>query len=120
MIGHIYWAPSERALVPYHIEEGAAFLYCDWIRPTHRGRGYSRLLYDAWLESLRLAGCKGVLVDATEIEGYMHYRHYASRGFRPLRGEGPGTMYLPLGQESVRIEPLRPQIPTERTAPAEV
>jgi hypothetical protein len=29
-------------------------------------------------------------------------------------------MYLPLGQETVQVEPLSPHIPTERTAPVEV
>jgi hypothetical protein len=31
VIGHIYWAPSEQALVPYHVEEGVVWLYCEWV-----------------------------------------------------------------------------------------
>lgn len=107
VIGHLYWAPSERALAPYRIEEGAAYLYCDWVQRPQRGRGGSRLLFESFLEALRAEGCKGVLVDATEIEGYMHRRHYESRGFRPLRPQELGLLlYLPLRQKSVGVEPL--------------
>ncbi|MGB9723645.1 MAG: hypothetical protein ACP5OO_11105 [Chloroflexia bacterium] len=67
---------------------------------------------------MRAAGCKGILVDGTEIEGYMHRRHFEKRGFRPL-GEGL-PLYLPLHQETVRVEPLVPRIPAERTAPVDV
>jgi len=118
VVGHIYWAPSERALVPYRLEEGAAFLYCEWVQRSFRGRGCMRLLFESFVEGLRATGCKGILVDGTAIEGYMHRRHFEKRGFRPL-GEGL-PMYLPLSQEKVRVEPLTPRIPTERTAPLDV
>ncbi len=118
VVGHIYWAPSEHALVPYRLEEGAAFLYCEWVQRTSQGRGCMRLLFDAFVEELWAAGCKGILVDGTEIEGYMHRRHFEKRGFRPL-GEGL-PMYLPLHQETVRVEPLAPRIPTGRMAPVDI
>ena len=118
VVGHLYWAPSERALVPYRLEEGAAFLYCEWVQRGFQGRGTMRLLFDAFVEELRAAGCKGILVDGTEIEGYMHRRHFEKRGFRPL-GEGL-PMYLPLNQETVWVELLTPRIPTERTVPVDV
>ncbi len=121
VIGHIYWAPSERALVPYRIEDRVAVIYCEWVQRPHQGRGGMRMLFDAFVEYLRSEGYKGILVDGTEIEGYMHHRHFAKRGFRVIREEGPGKlMYLPLGQETVRVEPLTPRIAREGAAPAEV
>jgi GNAT superfamily N-acetyltransferase len=121
VIGHIYWAPSERALVPYQIEGHAAFLYCEWVQRPHRGRGYLRQLFQAFTAFLQEEGYKGILVDGTEIEDYMHHRHFAKRGFRVIREAGGGRlMYLPLKQQTVRVEPLSPRIPISGTAPVEI
>lgn len=32
VIGHIYWAPGDKALVPYRIEDGVAYEYCEWVQ----------------------------------------------------------------------------------------
>ena len=121
VIGHIYWAPSERALVPYRIEPGVAWLYCEWIQRPYQERGYMRKLFAAFIEHLKGEGYKGVLVGATDYEGYMHHSHFAKRGFRViLEGEGRKVMYLPLAQTSVEVEPLSPNIPVEGRAPVEV
>jgi len=119
VIGHIYWASSEQALVPYRIEPGAAWLYCEWVQRPYQGQGYMRKLFSAFIEHLRSEGYKGVLVGATDYEGYMHRSHFAKRGFQPIEGSG-GLMYLPLTQASVRVEPLRTKVEREGRAPVEV
>jgi len=121
VIGHIYWAPSERALVPYWTEPGVAWLYCEWIKRPHQGRGYMRALFSAFVEYLKEQSYKGVLVGATDYKGYMHHSHFAKRGFRVIReGDGGKLMYLPLAQERVTVEPLVPRIPVEGKAPVEL
>lgn len=119
IIGHIYWAPSERALVPYWTEPGVAWLYCEWVQQAYRGRGHMRELFSAFLEYLRGEGYKGVLVGATDYEGYMHHSHFTKRGFHPIEGRD-GLMYLPLKQASVRVEPLGAKVGREGRAPVEI
>jgi len=121
VIGHLYWAPSEKALVPYAIEEKVAFLYCEWIQRQWQGQGHMRRLFGAFLGFLREESYKGVLVDGTEIEEYMHHSHFAKRGFQVIReARGGKLMYLPLSQPTVCVEPLPPRITREGTAPVEV
>jgi len=121
VIGHIYWAPSERALVPYRTEPGVAWIYCEWIQQPYQGKSYMRALFSAFVEHLRKEGYKGILVGATDYESYMHYSHFAKRGFNVIReGEGGKLMYLPLGQESVEVEPLTPRIPVGGKDPVEI
>lgn len=119
VIGHIYWAPSERALVPFRTEPRVAWLYCEWVQRAYRGRGYMRALFSAFLEHLKAEDYKGVLVRATDYEGYMHHSHFTKRGFRAIKG-GNGLMYLPLRQESIRVEPLKTKVEREENAPVEV
>jgi len=119
VIGHIYWAASEQALVPYHTEPGVVWLYCEWVQRPYRGQGYMRKLFSAFLEHLQSEGYKGVLVGATDYEDYMHRSHFAKRGFQMIEGSG-GLMYLPLTQASVRMEPLRTKVEREGRAPVEV
>lgn len=121
VVGHIHWAPSERAVVPYRTEPGVAWIYCEWIQRPYQGKGYMRALFSAFVEHLRKGGYKGVLVGATDYEGYMHHSHFSKRGFQVIReGDGGKLMYLPLGQESVEVEPLVPRVPVEGRAPVEV
>jgi predicted GNAT family acetyltransferase len=119
VIGHIYWAASERALVPYRTEPGVAWVYCEWVQRPYQGRGYMRKLFSAFIEHLRSEGYKVVLVGATDYEGYMHHSHFAKRGFQMIERER-GLMYLPLGQASVRVEPLEARVEREGRAPVEV
>jgi len=121
MIGHIYWSPSDRALVPYRIEERVAFLYCEWIQSQHQGRGYLQILFEAFVDFLRAEGYKGILVDGTGMATCMHYRHFAKRGFQVLHEvKGGKLMYLPLNQPTVHLELLPPQVIATGTAPVEV
>ncbi len=121
VVGHIYWAPSQKALAPYRMEEGAAYIYCEWVQRKYQGRGYMRRLFGAFVSFLREEGYKGILVDGTEIEGYMHYHHFAKRGFRVIREvDGGRLMYLPLGQEEIEVEPISARVPRRRGTPVEV
>jgi GNAT superfamily N-acetyltransferase len=121
VIGHLYYAFSRQALVPYEIEEGVAVVHCEWIQRQHQGKGYGRLLSEALNRRLEAEGCKGILVLATEDEQHMHYRHYAQRAFRTLRQDGAvRLMYYPLSQDHVAVEPLKGRIPVGRRYPVEV
>ena len=73
------------------------------------------------MDYLHLRGFKGILVDATTIEGYMHQRHFLKRGFKTLMGIGDGRLlYYPISQESVWVEPLKPLVTREGTAPVDI
>jgi len=121
VVGHIYWAPSNRALVPYDIEDGVACIYCEWVQRGHRGEGGMHMLFEEFVDYLHRRGFKGILVDATTIEGYMHQRHFLKRGFKILREIGDGKLlYYPISQESVWVEPLQPHVTREGTAPVDI
>jgi hypothetical protein len=112
VIGHIYWAPSDRALAPYNIEDGMAYIYCEWIQRQRQGQGGMRLLFQEFVGFLRSQGYKGILADGTEFEGYMHYQHFLKRGFQVIRKNNGGRLlYYPLKQTSVVVMPLSGHIP---------
>ncbi|RME84208.1 MAG: GNAT family N-acetyltransferase [Caldilineae bacterium] len=112
VIGHIYWAPSEHALVPYRMEAGIAYEYCEWIQREWQGQGGMQRLFEAFVRYLRREGYKGILVDGTDYEGYMHYSHFLKRGFRILREQNGGhLLYYPLSQDEVRVEPIPAKLP---------
>lgn len=121
VIGHIYWAPSKQALVPYDVEDGVACIYCDWVQRQHRGKRGMHLLFQESVDFLRSQGYKGLLVDGTEYEGYMHYRHFLKRGFQVI-GEGNGRklLYYPLSQASVVVKPITARIAGKVRAEVEV
>lgn len=111
VVGHLYWAYSNQALAPYVIEDGAVYLYCNWVQRHYRGKGGMRLLFQTWVDSLNAQGCKGILVDGTDIEDYMHYRHFLKLGFRVMReSDGGKLLYYPLHQDSVTVEAISPKI----------
>jgi len=107
VIGHIYWAPSNRVLAPYDIEDGVAYIYCDWVQRQWRGKEGMRLLFQEFVGFLHSQSYKGILVDGTELEGYMHYQHFLKRGFQVIRKSNGGRLlYYPLRQASVVVKPL--------------
>ncbi len=121
VVGHIYWAPSNRALVPYDIEDGVAYVYCEWVQRLYRGDGGMHMLFEEFVDYLHRRGFKGILVGATTIEGYMHERHFLKRGFKILQEIGDGKLlYYPIKKERVWVEPLQPHVAREGTAPVEV
>ncbi len=121
VIGHIYWSPSTQALTPYDIEEGVAFVYCDWVQKQYRGLGGAHLLYQGFIDYLRKNAYKGMLVNGTDYEGYMYYQHFLKRGFKVI-GErnGEKQMYFLLRQETIVVKPFTPNLPGIRGDGVEV
>jgi ribosomal protein S18 acetylase RimI-like enzyme len=120
-IGQLYYAPSEKALVPYEIEPGAAVMYCEWIQRRFQKQGLGRQLFSAFEADMRKQACKGILVEGTDREQQMHYRHYLVRGFEIVYEAGHRRLlYLPLNQPKIRIRPLESRIQPRRGAPVEI
>ncbi|MEW6717627.1 MAG: GNAT family N-acetyltransferase [Chloroflexota bacterium] len=121
VIGHIYWAPSSHVLAPYNVEDGVAYIYCDWVQRQHRGKGGMHLLFQSLVEFLHSQGYKGILVDGTEFEGYMHYQHFLKRGFQVIReSKGSRLLYYPLRQPSIVVKPIKTRITGKVRAEVEV
>lgn len=121
VIGHIYWASSSHAIVPYEIEDGLAYIYCDWVQQHHRGKGGMHLLFQEFVGFLRSQGYKGILVAGTEFEGYKYYRHFLKRGFQVLQESNGGKLlYYPLSQASVVAKPITAHVAKESVAGVEV
>ncbi len=121
VVGQLYYAASERALIPYEIEPGVAVLYCEWIQRRRQGQGLSRQLFGAFEAEARAQGCKGILVEATTHEDQMHYRHYLVRGFEVVHEAGDRKLlYRPLSRPRVDIRPLEMRIRPRRGLPVEI
>ncbi len=121
VIGHIYWAFSDQALVPYEIESGVAYMYCNWVQRQYRGMGGMSMLFQEWIEFLKAQQSKGILVDGTQIEGYMHYRHFLKLGFEVIREwNGGKLLYYPLAQAAVQVEPMATKISKSSASEVEV
>ena len=121
VIGHTYWGESSHALAPYFIEDGVAYVYCDWVQEHAREQGGAHMLFEELVSLARARKYKGILVDATNLEGYMYYGHYLKRGFQVQQErEGSKLLYYPLRQASVEAKPLAAKIPRHGTKPVEV
>jgi GNAT superfamily N-acetyltransferase len=121
VVGHLYFAPSERALFPFELESEVTVLYCDWVQRRYQGMGMGKRLFAAFLEDMRQEGCKGVVVEATDSETQMHYRHYLKRGFEILYEKGNRkVLYLPLAQPDIEIRPLATRIKPDAKTPVEI
>ncbi len=112
VIGHVFYGRAGQALVPYKIEDNMAILLCEWVQIEQQRKGYGRQLFEAFVNTLWEEGYKGLLVDASEFKEYMHYEHFAKRGFWVVDQEGPWRlMYFPVRQESVAVERLQSSLP---------
>ncbi|MGB3713052.1 MAG: hypothetical protein WA996_01355 [Candidatus Promineifilaceae bacterium] len=119
--GHLYYAPSERALIPYKVESKVAVMYCEWVQQRYQKQGYGRYIFDTFLEDMDKWGAKGLLVEATNIEGQMHMDHYLSRGFEVILEIGHRKlMYRPIGQDEILVEALEPRIRSHSGVPVEI
>jgi ribosomal protein S18 acetylase RimI-like enzyme len=121
VLGQIYYAPSEQALIPYKVEPGTAVMYCEWVQRGRQRQGLGRRLFTVFAADMREQGCKGILVEGTEREELMHYRHYTERGFDIVHeSEGRKLLYLPLNQPRVELRPLEPKIQSRQGMPVEI
>jgi len=112
VVGHLYYALSQNALVPYEIEKDVGVIYCEWVHRRHQGQGYSHRLFNVLLDELKQQDAKGVMVEATTLSGKMHMSHFQAKGFHVILELGEQrVMYLPLRQEKVSIKPLIENVP---------
>jgi len=108
VVGHIYFAPSQKAIAPLQIEPDVAYVYCTEMLHDYMRKGYGKLMFDYAKRDLKARGFKGILVDASNFEGYMHHGHFTSQGFRVVEDHPPfKLMYFPLSKESVEARPLK-------------
>jgi Acetyltransferase (GNAT) family len=121
VIGQLYYASSENALVPYSIEAGVAVLYCEWVQRRHQNKGFGRQLFSAFVGDMRAQACKGVLVECSDQDAQMHCSHYLSRGFNIVHEAGHRRLlYLPLSQSGVAFQPLQPTLRPRSGIPVEI
>ncbi len=107
VVGHIYYETSETALVPYEIESRIACIYCTEMLHDYMRKGYGRMMFDYVKDDLKKQGFKGIIVDATDLKEYMHYKHFLKQGFKVNKEHGPfKLMYFPLTKESINVKPL--------------
>lgn len=105
VVGHIYYATSEKALVPYETEPKVAFIYCTEMLRSYMRKGHGKMLFDRVKSDLKKQGFKGILVDASDFKEYMYYEHFLKQGFKIIKEHGPfKLMYLPLTKGSVDIK----------------
>lgn len=104
VIGHIYYAPSEKALVSLSMESNLAFIYCIYLKEKCRGKGHGKKFLSIFKEEMRKQGFKGIIVKATEFPQYMHYAHFERQGFKAIEQHGSlKIMYFPLTKDTVKV-----------------
>lgn len=107
VVGHIYYASSENALVPFETEPKVAFIYCTEMLRDYMRKGYGKMMFDYAKNDLKKQGFKGILVDATDFQEYMHHSHFTKQGFKVIKEHGPfKLMYFPLSKEKVDVKVL--------------
>jgi GNAT superfamily N-acetyltransferase len=120
-VGQLYYAPSERALVPYKVEPRVAVMYCEWVQRRYQNQGLGRQLFGTFEAEMREQGYKGILVEGTTREEQMHYQHYVARGFEIIHEEGERRLlYLPLNQRQITVRPLESRIQPRSGVPVEI
>lgn len=121
VVGHLYFALSERALFPYEVESGVGVLYCDWVQKSFQGKGLGKQLFETYLSDMRQEGVKGIVVEATDMEGQMHFEHYQKRGFKIIsQNDHRRLLYLPITQEQVHAQPITSLIRPRKGTPVDI
>jgi ribosomal protein S18 acetylase RimI-like enzyme len=121
IIGHLYFAPSIQALIPYSIEPDAAVIYCEWIQREHQGKGLGKQLFDTFLGEMKANNSKGIVVVTSDEEGEPQSQTYIKRGFEVIHREGSEQLlFLPLAQTSIEFQPLKQQLKPKRISPVEI
>ncbi|MCW3984842.1 MAG: GNAT family N-acetyltransferase [Candidatus Bathyarchaeota archaeon] len=108
VVGHVYFATSEKALIPFEIEPEVACIYCTEILRDYMHRGYGKMMFDYMKNDLRKEGFKGILIPATEFKEWMHYELFLRHGFKVIKEHSPyKVMYFPLTQESISVKVVK-------------
>jgi len=119
--GHLYYAYSGKALIPYEIEEKVGVLYCEWVQKRYQGKGLGKRLFEAFRDEMHKQAVKGILVENTETDGKDHLNRYLRLGFEVLSESERGKLlYLPVEKREVEIRPLEPRIHPRQGVPVEI
>jgi len=105
VVGMVYWARSEEAILPYEVEPNVACVYCTKLLEGYKRKGHGKFMLDYVKQDLRKRGFKGILVPATELDVYIPYKDFLKQGFRII-GEHPPfkDMYYPLTKEDIEVK----------------
>jgi len=107
VVGHVYYAGSESALLPIETESRVAIIYCTEMLRDYMKKGLGKLLFDYVKGDLKRQGFKGILVDASNMKEYMYYDHFAKQGFKVVKEHAPfKLMYYPLTAKHVDVKLL--------------
>jgi N-acetylglutamate synthase-like GNAT family acetyltransferase len=107
VVGHIYYAASENAIMPYEVEPNVACIYCTEMLKEYLHKGYGKIMFGYARADLKAQGSKGMMVAATEFKEFMHHELFLKQGFKTIQEHSPfRIMYYPLNQESIRVRIL--------------
>ncbi len=121
IIGHLYYADTDRALIPYQLEPDVGILYCDWVLKGHQGQGLGTQLFENFVADMEAENIKGLVVEASEVEGQMYFGHYQNRGFETIIDNGSRKlMYKPLSQPQIKVQALPNRIQPSQKTPVEI
>lgn len=105
VVGHIYFAMSQKAFLPYEIEPEVACIYCTYILRDYLHKGFGRMMFDYMKKDLKNRSIKGILVPATEFKEWMHYELFLKQGFQTIKEHSPyKVMYFPLTKKDIRLK----------------
>lgn len=105
LVGHIYYAMSQKALLPYEIEPGVACIYCTYILRDYLHKSYGRMMFDYMKKDLKNRSIKGILVPATEFKEWMHYELFLKQRFQTIKEHSPyKVMYFPLTEKDISLK----------------
>lgn len=107
VVGHIYYAMSEKALVPYEIEKKVACVYCTEMLRDYMHKGYGKMMFDYMKNDFKRQGFKGIMIPATDFKEWTHYELFLKQGFRVIKEHPPyKVMYFPLTKENIAVNVL--------------
>lgn len=107
VVGHIYFAMSDKALIPYDIEPGVACIYCTYLLRDYLHKGFGRMMFDYMKKDLKNQAVKGIMVPATEFKEWMHYDLFTKQGFGIIKEHSPyKVMYFPLTRNEISATAL--------------
>ncbi|MGQ9566077.1 MAG: hypothetical protein ACUVT5_05980 [Candidatus Bathyarchaeales archaeon] len=107
VVGHIYYAMSEKGLVSYEIEPNVACVYCTELLGPYLHKGYGKFMFDHMKSDLKKQGVKGIMVTASDFKEWMHYELFLKQGFKIIIEHAPfKTMYFPLNKQSINVKVL--------------